>query len=731
MNRLLVVSNRLPITLRVGDDGPELVPSAGGVATGLLAPHEQGGGRWIGWPGPLWDLDAAGRASVERSCEAQRLVPVELSADDVKRYYEGYSNGVLWPLFHYMSWQIPLDVPDFDAYEAVNRRFADAVVSAYEPGDTIWVHDYQLLLLPGMLRERLPEARIGFFLHIPFPSSELFRSLPDREAILEGMLGADLVGFHTAAYTRHFASSVLRILGAASSIDRIHHRGREIRLGVFPMGVDATSFAALAAQPPVIEAAEALGGDGSVRLLVGIDRLDYTKGIPRRLLAYERLLADHPELRERVRFVQIAVPSRGDVGAYQDFRAQAEQLVGRINGHFGTPSWVPVNWIHRGLEREEVVALYCAADVMVVTPLRDGMNLVAKEFIASRVDEDGVLVLSEFAGAASELAEVFDVNPYDVSATAAAIYAALSISREERQERMRALRRRVFAYDVHRWVQEFLEALGEAASNAAPESLAPTPMARLRALAEDLRAGPLLLLLDYDGTLVSFAETPGLATPDAALREQLSALAANDRFEVHVVSGRAPEVLQRWLGDLPIALHAEHGLWSRSSPEADWSAREVGDLEWREAVIRILEEFAARTPGALVEEKTASVAWHYRAADPDFGARQAKELQVHLSQVLSNLPVEILPGNRVIEIRPYGIHKGRIATEILAGLSKDVRVVAIGDDRTDEDLFAALPEDAITLHVGPAPSCACFRLADVAAARRFLGWLLEGARTPA
>jgi len=725
MSRLLVVSNRLPVTLRTEEGAPALVPSAGGLATGLGAPHEQGRGRWIGWPGPLWELDEAGRASIEKQCEALRLVPVELSADEVRDYYDGYSNGVLWPLFHYMSWQIPREVPDFDAYEAVNRRFADAVVEVFEPGDTIWVHDYQLLLLPGMLRERLPEARIGFFLHIPFPSSELFRTLPSREAILEGMLGADLVGFHTAAYERHFASSVLRVLGVAPSVDRIRHRGREIRLGVFPMGVDAASFAESAAQPEVVAAAQALRGDGSMRLLVGIDRLDYTKGIPRRMLAFERLLADHPELHERVRFVQIAVPSRGDVGAYQEFRSQAEQLVGRINGGFGTPSWVPVHWIHRGIAREEVIALYCAADVMVVTPLRDGMNLVAKEFVASRIDEDGVLVLSEFAGAASELAEVFEVNPTDVGATAAAMHAALSLPREDRRDRMRALRRRVMAYDVHRWVREFLAVLGDAASNAAPESLAPTPVARLRALATTLRDGPLVLLLDYDGTLVPFAETPGLAAPDTSLRRQLAALAAHERFEVHVVSGRSPEVLARWLGDLPLALHAEHGMWSRPSRDEPWRHRELGDLSWREAVLRILDDFAARTPGALVEEKTASVAWHYRAADPEFGARQAKELQIHLSEVLSNLPVEVLPGNRVIEVRPHGVHKGRISTEVVATLGPGVRVVAIGDDRTDEDLFAALPDDAITLHVGPAPSCARYRLADVAAARRFLAWLVE------
>ncbi|RIL06364.1 MAG: bifunctional alpha,alpha-trehalose-phosphate synthase (UDP-forming)/trehalose-phosphatase [Proteobacteria bacterium] len=731
MGRLLVVSNRLPVTLRIGEQGPELQPSAGGLATGLRAPHEQAEGRWIGWPGPLGDLDTGQRERALGELAERRLVPVELSAEEIARYYEGYANGVLWPLFHYMPWQLPLEVAEFPVYEAVNERFADAVAAEWTPGDTIWVHDYQLLLVPGMLRERLPDARIGFFLHIPFPSSEIFRCLPERERILRGMLGADLIGFHTAAYARHFGSSVLRILGVAPRVDRVRFRGRDVRIGVFPMGVDAEGFAAFASQPDVEAMARELRGDPSTRLLVGIDRLDYTKGIERRLLAYERMLLRHPELLGHVRFVQVAVPSREDVGAYQEFRGRAEALIGRIHGEFATPSWVPVHWIYRGLSREEVVALYRAADVMVVTPLRDGMNLVAKEFAASRVDEDGVLVLSEFAGVASELAEVVSVNPYDVDVVAEAYHRALTIPLEERRERMRALRRRVFSYDVHRWVREFLAALDDAAASAVTAPLRMTPAPEVAALAARLRSEPLLLLLDYDGTLVPFAGSPRLATPDAELHGLLAELAARPNTEVHVVSGRAPDVLERWLGDLPIALHAEHGLWSRGSPGEKWRARSAPSTQWRESVARILEDFAARTPGTLVEEKTASLAWHYRAADPDFGARQAKELQIHLSEVLSNLPVEILPGNMVIEIRPHGVHKGRIAEEVTPWVRPGLRIVAIGDDLTDEDLFAALPEDAETIHVGPAPSVARWRLLDVASARRFLRALLPGAGPPA
>jgi trehalose 6-phosphate synthase/phosphatase len=371
MSRLLIVANRLPVTVRSTADGVEVERSTGGLATGLSRPHEQSGGLWIGWSGAGEDLAPEQQAELERQLAAQRLVGVPLTRALVTRYYEGYSNGVLWPLFHYLLEQVPLQASDWDAYVQANEQFAQVVAAQYRPGDLIWIHDYQLLLLPGMLRRRLPDARIGFFLHIPFPSEELFRTLPARGQLLEGMLGADLVGFHTPTYLRHFAIALTDILGLTVDIDRVQLPGREVRLGVFPMGVDAALFQGLASTPAVEAEAEALRGDGSVRILVGVDRLDYTKGIPRRLLAFERMLETHPELREKVRLVQVAVPSRTGVEAYQDFRALVDGLVGRINGVFGTPRWVPVHYIFRGLSAEDLVALYRAADVMLVTPLRE------------------------------------------------------------------------------------------------------------------------------------------------------------------------------------------------------------------------------------------------------------------------------------------------------------------------------------------------------------------------
>jgi trehalose 6-phosphate synthase/phosphatase len=463
-------------------------------------------------------------------------------------------------------------------------------------------------------------------------------------------------------------------------------------------------------------------------LLVGIDRLDYTKGIPRRLLAFEELLRREPALRERVRLVQVAVPSRTEVGAYQEFRHALEALVGHVNGAFATPRWAPVHYIHRALSEAEVVTLYRAADVMLVTPLRDGMNLVAKEFVAARTDDDGVLVLSEFAGAAVDLAEALSVNPYDVDRAAEVYHRALTLPPTERRARMRGLRRRVLTYDVHHWARSFVTALEEAGADHHAPRPRITPASEVRATLRRLRAAShLLLLLDYDGTLVPFAPVPDLAWPDPALLDLLAALAARPHTEAHVVSGRSHETLERWLGMLPIGLIAEHGIWSRRGPGEAWVAAPTPSLEWREPVRAILEQVAARTPGSLVEEKSASLAWHYRTADPEFGALQANELRVHLTELLSNAPVEVLTGEKVIEVRPHGVSKGTIVAPLLAAAPPGAQVVALGDDRTDEDLFAALPEGAVAVHIGAGPSRAAIRFARVDDARAFLRALLDPA----
>jgi trehalose 6-phosphate synthase/phosphatase len=724
MARLLIVSNRLPVTVKRAEGGAVSVErSTGGLATGMKGPHERLGGLWIGWPGDLEGLPDDARREVDRQLAELRLVGVPLSADEIARYYEGYSNSILWPLFHYSVARLPNEVSGFDAYEQVNARFADAVAAHWQPGDLVWIHDYQLMLVPAMLRERVPEARIGFFLHIPFPSSEIFRLLPQRERLLEGLLGADLLGFHTATYLRHFASAALRLVGAATEVDRLSWQGREVRMGVFPMGIDAAHFSELASSPEVEELVASHRREGH-QLLLAVDRLDYTKGIQRRLMAFEALLRAHPELQGKVRLVQVAVPSRENVEAYRDLREEVDALVGRIHGEFATPNWAPIHYLYRGISQAEIAALYRAADAALVTPLRDGMNLVAKEFVAARCDGDGVLVLSEFAGAAAEMTEALLVNPYDVQRTAEVFYQALTLPEEERRTRLALLRERVMTRDVHAWAKDFVARLEQVPATRPAPVLSPPGVLR-EAVERARRVERLALLLDYDGTLVPFAPTPELAAPDAALLGLLRRLAARRGTEVHLVSGRKRETMERWFGSLPVGLFAEHGFWGRL-PGGGWTAVTAAPPPtWREPVLAILREFSDRTPGTLIEQKTAGFAWHYRAADPEYGAAQAKELTLHLRSLIGDLPLEILPGDMVLEVRPRGVNKGLAVAEVRARAPTGTLLFALGDDRTDEDLFAALPAEALAVHVGPTPSRAALRIADVRAARALLGAIAD------
>ena len=726
--RLLVVSNRLPVTARLSGTTVELVPSSGGLATGLKPWHERSGGLWIGWPGDLSRFDDAQRAETERRLADANIVAVPLSREQVARYYDGFANRVLWPLFHYLIDRVPVPASGWDAYLQANEAFADVTARAYRPGDVVWVHDYQLMLVPALLRKRLPSARIGFFLHVPFPSSEVFRILPWRSEVLAGLLGADLIGFHTFAYMRHFMASLLHVDGVEVDFDRVVVGDREVQLGVFPMGVDAATFERLAHSAEVNAEIAVIRRDAEDRqILLGIDRLDYTKGIPRRLQSLERLLASDPSLADRIRYIQVAVPSRGEVDSYQKFRREVEEIVGHINGKFGTLRSTPVHYMHRSVSLEQLTALYCAADVMLVTPLRDGMNLVAKEFVAAQVEPRGVLVLSEFAGAASELDGALIVNPYDVNSVARTIARALAMPAGEREGRMKTLRRRVLEHDVHAWARQFIDRLTAVQPTGIAD--APTNPSAVTALRRAYRAGPVRLLLDYDGTLVPYARSPELAAPDEELRTLLAALAAAPELQLDIVSGRPRQTLEAWFGQLPLSLWAEHGFWHRPAAGARWEAAAFVSPTWIARVRTILEQFTASTPGARIEEKSASIAWHYRGAQREFGTRQAHELRMLLGDALSNQPLEVLEGKKVIEVRLRGVSKALVAHRIADEPSSTGQIVAIGDDRTDEDLFRALPPIAVTIAVGNSPSRARFRLDDYRAVRQALRVLLEANET--
>ncbi len=720
-SRLTILSNRLPVTVSTRSGRVRVTPSSGGLATGLRGAHERGLGDWIGWPGDTSVLSPEQFGGLRTELERLRLLPIELSANDVELYYTGFSNGVIWPLFHYLLDRGPIEGADWEAYKRVNRTFAEAALASARNGDLIWVHDYHLMLVPEMIREQVPDARIGFFLHIPFPATDVFRLLPWRTEILEGLLGADLVGFHTSSYSRHFAIALRHLLDIEISGDHAWFRGRPVRIGTFPMGVDVAHFETLAASQAVARRLETMRRDvGPRHLLVGVDRLDYTKGIPRRLLAFERFLARYPERRDSVRFIQVAVPSRGEVGEYREFRRTVNEIVGRINSTTSTIGNVPLHYLHRSVSEDTLAALYRSAAVMLVTPLRDGMNLVAKEFVATRVDEDGVLVLSEFAGAAVELGDALIVNPYDIDAVAGAIEAALAMPRDERRTRMHSLRQRVAACTVHDWVRGFAAEL-ELQSRTATDVPAVLTDERMARLAHDLqRASRLAILVDYDGTLVRVEDTPDLARPDAALVRLLDELARCPKIDVHIVSGRGRTTLEEWLGDLPLTLWAEHALWRRDWMQPEWRAAFHQDRAWKAAVRQLMTRASGRTPGSLVEDKGDSLAWHYRLSDPLYAEEEAVRLKAAIADLFPHGEIEPVSGRKVVEARPLGAQKG-LAVAAVRAETPDARILAIGDDRTDEDMFAAtLAAGGVAVSVGDHDSRARLHVTGTADVRRLL-----------
>ena len=714
--RLLVVSNRLPARLLATGRHWRSEHSAGGLATAMSPVLEQSKGFWIGWPGSSEGAGDPRRQEVLREWETKhRLIAVELRAETARRFYEGYSNQTLWPLFHYFPSRFRFDANDWAAYRTANENFRDSVVSYYREGDLIWVHDYQLMLLPKLLRDALPHAQIGFFLHIPFPSPEVFRILPNRERLLQGLLGADLIAFQTYSHLQHFRGSLLRVLGLESRIDQVDVGSRAVRLEALPIGIAPDEFAGL------LRKREAAAHRNDLqkryqgrRILLAIDRMDYTKGIPERLRAYRRLLERAPALRGRIVLIQIAVPSRERIVTYEALRRQVNELVGEINGQYATPDWTPVIYIRRGISRAELVALYASADLAWVTPLRDGMNLVCKEYVACQESGEGVLVLSEFAGAAEEMGEAFLVNPHDEESTAAAVESALALSPDERRGRMEALRNRVRRNNVFAWSSRFLEILRQATPPGVPRSGRPAALEIPAILDAYRQATRRVLFLDYDGTLAPYAPKPEDAIPQPELPDLLQRLTNVPGNTVTLVSGRRREDLTSWFGSVSgLWLAAEHGALLRPAGSDAWEPLRPGtSTDWKQRVLPVLQHFADRTPGSFIEEKDFALVWHYRMASEKTGEWLAHELVAMLESMLAETELHAMRGRKTVEVKPLWIHKGSAAERVLATCGSTGFQFAAGDDRTDEDLFEALGSNAWTVHVGVLPSRARFSLPD-------------------
>ena len=706
MNKTIITSNRLPLQVNIKDQKLEITSSVGGLATGMKSVHAEGDALWIGWSGiPDEELDASMSNQVNEAIRKQKCISVPLTAEDVEQYYEGFSNKALWPLFHYFMEYSRFDQEEWEAYKRVNQKFADVILEHIEDGDTVWIHDYQLLLLPELIKNSKPNTSIGFFLHIPFPSYEIFRTFPWCKQLLKGMLGADLIGFHTYDYERHFLSSIKRILRLDVNFNQISYQDRQVKVDSFPMGIDYEKFhdAALKQSMKINEKSDLLERlkahqSKDRKLILSIDRMDYTKGIPNRIKAFEYFLEKYPEYKEKVRLVMLAVPSRSNVPQYQKLKRETDELVGRINGKFASVSWTPIWYFYRALPFKDLIDLYISSEVALITPIRDGMNLVAKEYVATRIQKDGVLILSEMAGAAKEMNEAILINPNSFEDFADSLEMALSMPKEEQTKRMSHLQKRLKRYNVEKWAQEFFKALENTKYQEGANMAKKFTDQIEKQFIEDFKSKKeKLLILDYDGTLVGFKNNPLDAKPSNDLYDLLDQLQAEKNTTVAIISGRDKDTFDSWFGNKNYNLVTDHGVWWYSDKK--WTALERVKTDWMENIMPILETFVDRTPGTFIESKKYSLAWHYRMADPELAKIRTIELNTVLTSMVANNELSILQGNKVIEIKSSNVNKGRAMNQIILQKTYDFIAIA-GDDWTDEYMFDEAPERAYTLKVG-------------------------------
>jgi trehalose 6-phosphate synthase/phosphatase len=719
MSKTIIVSNRLPISLRHRNGKFEFKPSAGGLATGLGSIYTAGENIWIGWPGNTVE-DPEQRAEILLELHELKMAPVFLTKEDIEEFYEGFSNETLWPAFHYFTQYMVYNPEHWKAYVRVNEKFCDAILKKASPEDTIWVHDYQLLLLPKMLREKLPNATIAFFQHIPFPSYEIIRMIPWRKQLLEGIVGADLIGFHTYDDMRHFLSAVSRITGLSSESGYIQAENRIINVDSFPMGIDYDKFANQAksrkTQNIVREFRKQVEDK---KLIITIDRLDYSKGIPQRIQAFDQLLQQHKELHGKVSMIMIVVPSRDKVQSYKVLKEEIDLLVGRINSEYSTLNWKPVHYFYRSFPFEELSAFYSMSDIALVTPLRDGMNLVCKEFVASKTDQTGVLILSEMAGASKELQDAVLVNPNDRQGVIDAIYNSLSMKPEEQKARMVSMQESLKKYDVFQWVKVFMDRLDHVKrkqEELTSKDVDSKVMGEIEAAFK--KAKKPILFLDYDGTLTGFVSNPSEAVPDAELKGIIRNL--SPKAQVIIISGRDKDTLGTWFEDQKVDLIAEHGVWvKRKNEKGDWKLYAEIEDRWKEDIREIMEYYVLRTPGAFIEEKHHSLVWHYRKVESGLGDLRMRELFSHLKYMARGYNLQVLEGNMVLEIKRPDINKGRAATAIMKDQEYDF-ILAVGDDWTDEDTFKAMPKSAYSIRVGYAYTQANYNIKSVKQVRQLL-----------
>ncbi len=713
MSQVVIVSNRLPISVKKDENGLQFYPSVGGLATGLASYVSDARNRWIGWPGIASDeLSETDKQAIIAELAKHNYSPVFLSQREIDAFYNGYSNTVLWPLFHNLSGQKSVPAAErerwWPAYRSVNQQFAQAALNIVETGSRIWVHDYQLLLVPELLRAERADITSGFFLHIPFPDAKTFGRLPESKKLLNGILGADVVGFHTQSYVRKFMENAQAAGLAADSSNLIILSDHTVRVGDFPMGIDYDKYAGAKKSKTVKAAVRKYRKRyKKLRVIAAVDRLDPTKGLVERLEAYSTFLELQPRLRGKIVFSMVAAPSRTDVPAYINLSRRLQKLVDEINNIYGTAKWQPVDYINESVPFEDVTALFSIADVAFIAPLRDGMNLAAKEFIAS-ADKNGVLILSQTAGAAQELRDAILVNPKKPEELVDALQQALTMRRQELRARLKRMQQTLSTNTVQDWARDFVETLQKPVPGTPIITRALKGKFATNLLKQYRNAKKRLLLLDYDGSLVPFSEDYHDAKPPKSLLNLLLALSSDECNDIVLISGRSAEDLQAWFGDLPISLVAEHGAALKKAGNKSWQTIEKVDTDWKKLLLPVLKKYAAKTPKARVEVKPHSLVWHYRGSPPYYAEKYAVTIKRVLKPILKTYGLELLQGNKVLEIKNPHVNKGMAAGRWLKR-NYDF-ILALGDDHTDEELFTVMPDTAYSIKIGRGHTGARFRL---------------------
>lgn len=733
-DRLVIAAYRLPFKLSKTRKGYKAIQNSGGLVSAILALSESFKNSnkdiknsKIVWAGIADDFPDGVTPDNFKNGNFD-ILPVNIPAQINDLYYGGFCNDLIWPLFHYFPSYAVFNQDYFKAYEEANQKFCEDLVKTIKPGDFIWIHDYQLMLLPEMIRQKMPEVTIGFFLHIPFPSFEIFRLLPRRwrESIIKGMLGADLIGFHTHDYTQHFIHCVKQATGFECHQNLIYTPKKRIKANTFPIGIDYGKFHDACMKVHVLSEKQKIKVHlGSLKLIFSVDRLDYSKGILLRLKGYETFLEMFPSWHSKVVFNMVVVPSRDKIEKYKKLKREIESTVGRINGRYSSLSWRPIIYQYKSLTFNELVALYDLSDIGLITPLRDGMNLVAKEYIACQVENKGVLILSEMAGAAAELNEAIIINPVDNIEMAEAIFMALEMKSEEKHARLEKMQYRISSYNVFTWAFDFFNQTYDTKDQqkSIHDRFINLEIAS-QIVSEYQKSEQRILFLDYDGTLVPFKEYPEMAIIDNETLKIIKKLSEDPKNQIVVISGRDKAFLEKQFAGINVHLVAEHGYFIKKGNN-DWETKMSTDEQWKAVVLPILNDYVCRCNGTFIEEKAGSIAWHYRNADSASAEVCLHDLKGDLAEIICHKKdFEILEGHKVLEVKGGQYNKGQAAMAVMA--DQDFRfILAAGDDKTDEFLFKALADSAITIRIGLSPSFAKYNVTDISVLLKLLKTLSE------